>query len=1513
MKKRRRGLLGSGQLLRLGWGLSIGLTACASAGDAVVTFAQATRESTEIGAPTIDFAVNRSGNVSGVTVISASTRDGDGLPGYGVPGISETNYKAFAAKQFTFAPGDATVKIPLTLLQTDLGDVDVDMYVDLAVVSGAETGSIMTTRVTIRGSHGWLPYTSADTGLPELDVYNPPAVMPTMTAQQLTSMNAVISGKRIDATGFNSALNAMGLSSVLIENCDMYNADWSMIELINCGIIKVRNNRIRFSNRSGGSWGNRGSALWVWCSSSEHKVSSCQFLNNFVELCSGAFITPGLYPSDSNSVVEVMYNFYKDVAPRTNSAANSQLAALQGGGSYPHTYVEGNIFLQTHRNDGVTYGSREDVVNTYRVDGYSAADPLRVTANIFVGANGPGLSGFGVLLSDHSSYNGKHYKVTLNTISCISNGGISGYRASHANIYGNWLYNGVPDGTYYEDLAGSRNAVGLTIGTAGSNYVGLNQIRWWRTRDEAIQRSDRWYPDSSTVTGDSSNMTIPEWDDPDVGDRRFRKMRLALNQEAFDTGIEWLYFAHDFPLGDAKVHYVAATKTLTLAAHGEGAGAAVDFDVPQWEDAANGYAVPAWYVYSSGGAWGLVRLRNGGANLPGSDRTYTVKVSRFTPQDRAPYVGPTGKWRGKPGAGAIRLGGPEDDAEERLDTGVVNMNSTDLELVRDATNQLVGLRFPDVDVPAGALMTAAYLTFVCDETDSEPTALRVHAEAADDAGPFLASAGNLSGRPQTIAFADWAPAAWNAVGQAHQSPDLSAVIQEIIDRPGWQKNNAVVLLLSGSGKRTAVSCNGDPDLAPTLTVSYRLDAFEAYNDLAWLAGQTTKNITILTRDQSGALRDYASGASCLVTLSVNHGGTGPLGGGADAQPGTDARDVFGGIVDCAGMIGYSTNDLTVTFSGLEQEFEYEVALFGNRDNTDYTNRLTRCTISDVDAFRNTSSTGSFFSGASDPSAVVINGANTVNGHVARFSGIKPGTNGTFTVTVWDDDSSDAPKFYINALKLCAAEPSGSQRLVARRTTWKYEASGTDLGTAWRDTAYADADWPEAHGPFGYQAPGLTTWLPYGPDPNDKHMTTYLRRHFFLADTPAPNMRMLLHARYDDGFVAYLNGQEITRQSMPPGTILYDTAAENHTADAYETIDLTAHLGKLVAGQNVLAVEVHQRAPNSSDLVIDTELVLRATEGPIDRTVLQRGATWRFRRGSVEASTPAVAWREPDFDSSGWESGPAPFGYSTNPDAGPFGTPLDTMRYLYSSVFLLGEFVLEQPLRIGKLALDATYDDGFILWINAQEVARPNMSGTPGSFVACDAPAPCLATIEPTEWSLALEGGQLPVLQRTNVIAVQVFNAGLTSSDLVFDMALTATFHALAVADDSDADGMPDTWELTWLGGPAETAEGDKDNDGVSNLAEYIAGTDPDDANEYPAVRAQLNAGQLEVLFDTRTASEPGLTRHYILEQRDAMADDVPWHTVVGCEDVVGAGQTETHTPAAGAQERLFRARTWLTW
>jgi hypothetical protein len=66
----------------------------------------------------------------------------------------------------------------------------------------------------------------------------------------------------------------------------------------------------------------------------------------------------------------------------------------------------------------------------------------------------------------------------------------------------------------------------------------------------------------------------------------------------------------------------------------------------------------------------------------------------------------------------------------------------------------------------------------------------------------------------------WDIPAWTTVNQKHQSPDLSTVVQEVVGRTGWNANNSLVIIITGSGERTAESYNGEPAAAPLLHVEY---------------------------------------------------------------------------------------------------------------------------------------------------------------------------------------------------------------------------------------------------------------------------------------------------------------------------------------------------------------------------------------------------------------------------------------------------------------------------------------------------------------------------------------------------------------------------------------------------------------------------------------------------------------------------------------------------------------------
>ena len=141
----------------------------------------------------------------------------------------------------------------------------------------------------------------------------------------------------------------------------------------------------------------------------------------------------------------------------------------------------------------------------------------------------------------------------------------------------------------------------------------------------------------------------------------------------------------------------------------------------------------------------------------------------------------------------------------------------------DGSNQKDGLRFTNLSIPQGATITSAYLQFEAKEAQSEATNLILQGQAADNAATFTTTAGNVSSRPRTAASVSWAPPAWNTVGEAgagQRTPDLSAVIQEIVDRPGWASGNALAIIITGTGHRTAQSYDGKSCGAPLLHVEF---------------------------------------------------------------------------------------------------------------------------------------------------------------------------------------------------------------------------------------------------------------------------------------------------------------------------------------------------------------------------------------------------------------------------------------------------------------------------------------------------------------------------------------------------------------------------------------------------------------------------------------------------------------------------------------------------------------------
>lgn len=171
-------------------------------------------------------------------------------------------------------------------------------------------------------------------------------------------------------------------------------------------------------------------------------------------------------------------------------------------------------------------------------------------------------------------------------------------------------------------------------------------------------------------------------------------------------------------------------------------------------------------------------------------------------------------------------GGSSDDSEENIATGAISLNSSDLELGTEAgTSQLVGIRFAGLNIPSGALIQNAWIQFTVDEIDGDLTSLNIRGELTPDAQPFTSTSGDISSRTTTAASVGWSPDPWNSVGQAdiaQQTPDLTGIVQEIVDQAGWTSSSALAIIIDGTGERTAESYNGSAGDAPVLHVEYSL-------------------------------------------------------------------------------------------------------------------------------------------------------------------------------------------------------------------------------------------------------------------------------------------------------------------------------------------------------------------------------------------------------------------------------------------------------------------------------------------------------------------------------------------------------------------------------------------------------------------------------------------------------------------------------------------------------------------
>ena len=212
-----------------------------------------------------------------------------------------------------------------------------------------------------------------------------------------------------------------------------------------------------------------------------------------------------------------------------------------------------------------------------------------------------------------------------------------------------------------------------------------------------------------------------------------------------------------------------------------------------------------------------------------------------------------------------------------------------------------------------------------------------------------------------------------------------------------------------------------------------LYSWRAFNDSYVGTGEPSTNITsvaLSTASSSNALKKYSDGTTIsgvtftVAVSSVTAQNSDDYGG--EAASGTDAYNVFHGIAQLIGGGKFSSGSsyVYITFSGLDPAKTYTFATTANRNDSDYTARMTKFLLTDATTATNASTSGVTKSTTTftDDGTTFCTGYNYTNGYVARWTGIQPGSDGDFQLQVTNvSDTPTTNQSYIPSVFMLAEE------------------------------------------------------------------------------------------------------------------------------------------------------------------------------------------------------------------------------------------------------------------------------------------------------------------------------------------------------------------------------------------------------------------------------------------------------------------------------------------------------------
>lgn len=252
------------------------------------------------------------------------------------------------------------------------------------------------------------------------------------------------------------------------------------------------------------------------------------------------------------------------------------------------------------------------------------------------------------------------------------------------------------------------------------------------------------------------------------------------------------------------------------------------------------------------------------------------------------------------------LGGPfaevvesSDDAQENPAEGTTDITSASLNA--SATNDYIAVRFTELNIPNASTIDSATVLGVLTDSSKNDASGIWYGQAIDDAATFTTANDDISSRTKTTANVAWTTNDLGSAGDWVSSPDLSTIVQEIVNRPGWVAGNDMVLMYvhdSGAEFFQIASFDHTTFPPPQLLLTYT-------------PGPETVAAGVGTLNVEGVAGSPASG---MVTLTAGVG-TINISGVAGDVPAGDSAAAAVGTINVQGVAAASAVSGMVTVAG----------------------------------------------------------------------------------------------------------------------------------------------------------------------------------------------------------------------------------------------------------------------------------------------------------------------------------------------------------------------------------------------------------------------------------------------------------------------------------------------------------------------------------------------------------------------------------------------------------------------